>query len=268
MHDKNIIVNLAIQSLIKEASMAPKPGLVDPLDNGSHSDMDYIMFLNSSIALKTGFMAYYDAGEKHEGSNKELFAKIRLIGMDNEQSMYASTANVNTHKGANFIYGIIIAIIGLKARPSLSEIRFIMMDMTQGLVEAELASLREYKTHGEKVYQEYGYTGIRGQVEAGLPLIFEHTLKIMKEDKDYNTNLKLALLYLIQHNDDSNMLKRGGIEGLNYGKELAAKAYTNLDQHLDYMNEEFKKYYLSPGGSADLLAITIFLDLYNDFIND
>lgn len=267
MLDKDIIVNLAIDSLISEASLYPKPGLVDPLDNGSHKDMNYIMFVNSSIALETGFKAYYEAGNQHLGSHRELFDKIRSIGMDNELAMYQSTKDVNTHKGANFIYGIIIAIIGHYKRPSLEQIRTVMMEMTEGLVERELSSLSEFKTHGEKVFKEYGHTGIRGEVENGLPLIFDQTLDIITASNDYIKNLKLALLHLIKNNDDSNMIKRGGIKGLEYGKALANQDYLDIDKHLGFMNDEFKKYNLSPGGSADLLAVSIFLVSYKNFIN-
>ena len=266
MINEELIIELAVKSLIQEVSLYPKPGLVDPVDVGSHDDMDYYTFIDSSFALIPGFRKYYQTGQKHEGSPRELFDRIRKVGMKNEELMFLATGNINTHKGANFLYGVVISAIAYLGSPSLEELRRVIQNMTVGIVEEELASLKEFKTHGEKVFDQYGFTGIRGQVEDGLPLIFEVALPIIKENKDYPMQLKKALLELIRWNNDSNMLKRGGIEGLNYGKDLAKQEYQDIDQHLLLMNQQFVKRNLNPGGTADLLALTIFLKMYEEKI--
>lgn len=262
--NEDLMIELAIKSLIQEVSLYPKPGLVDPVDCGSHDDMDYYTFIDSCFALVPGFRNYYRTGLVHKGSARDLFDKIRRVGMANEDSMFLATANINTHKGANFLYGVVISAIAYANKPTLDELRAVIQEMTKGIVEEELASLTEFRTHGEKVYREYGFTGIRGEVEEGLPLVFEVALAIISQRKDYHSNLKKALLELIKLNNDSNMLKRGGIEGLNYGKELANQPYDNIDEHLLMMNEEFVQRNLNPGGTADLLALTIFLKMYEE----
>lgn len=262
--NEDLIVELAIKSLIQEVSLHPKPGLVDPLDCGAHDDMDYYTFLDSCFALAPGFRNYYRTGQAHQGSPRALFDKIRSVGLKNEESMFAATANINTHKGANFLYGVAIAAIAYLKIPTLDELRLVIKEMTAGIVEEELASLTAFKTHGEKVYQEFGYTGIRGEVEAGLPLVFDVALPIIREGNNYQESLKRALVELIKVNNDSNMLKRGGIEGLNYGKKLAQKTYVNIDDHLSMMNDEFIQKNLNPGGTADLLALAIFMKMYDE----
>lgn len=264
--NEDLIVELAIKSLIQEVSLHPKPGLVDPIDCGAHDDMDYYTFIDSCFALSPGFRNYYRTGCAHQGSPRALFDKIRSVGLANEESMFSATGNINTHKGANFLYGVAIAAIAYLGEPTLDELRAVIKEMTAGIVEEELASLTTFHTHGEKVYEEFGYTGIRGEVEEGLPLIFETALPIISEENDYQHNLKRALLELIKLNNDSNMLKRGGIEGLNYGKELAQQPYEDIDEHIRMMNEGFIRKNLNPGGTADLLALAIFLNMYQNEI--
>lgn len=260
---KNRIVLLALKALLMELSLHPKPGLVDPLDNGSHSDMDYLTFLDSCFALAPGFDRYFDAGLYHQGTAPQLFDMIRSIGIENEKAMFKATVDINTHKGANFLFGIVLAALAYFELPDLLSLRQGIKDMTAGLVDRELRSLTEYKTHGEKIFERYRYTGIRGEAEAGLPCVFELALPIlMEEESDFSYRLKKALLALIAVNDDANMLKRGGMSGLEYGKELAGMPYEDIDSHLETMNSRFKERNLSPGGSADLLALTIFLYYY------
>lgn len=259
------LIDLAIKSLVLEVSLYPKPGLVDPIDAGSHTDMNYFTFIDSCFALRPGFLNYYKTGLNHKGSPSELFDKIRLVGMDNENNMFEATNNVNTHKGANFLYGVVIAAIAYKNYPKLRDLQKLIKEMTKGLVFRELESLQDFKSHGEKVYQKYEIAGIRDEVEKGIPHAFDIALPLISEINDLN--LKKALLALISSNDDSNIIKRGGIEGLVFAKDLANKININTDEteinkHLLHMNTEFKNLNLSPGGSADLLALSIFLKMY------
>ena len=261
---KNDLVSLALKSLILEVSLYPKPGLVDPMDLGSHDDMDYNMFLESCFALVPGFEAYFDAGLNHRGTLPELFEVIRNVGIENEKAMFHATENVNTHKGANFLYGVVIAAIAFMDMPDLKTLREGIQAMTSGLVDAELKSLTVYKTHGERMFCDYGFTGIRGEVEAGIPHVFEVALPMLDSDNDKVVARKKALLALMQSNNDTNMLKRGGIEGLEFGKSRAHSPYQDLDEHLIQMNYEFIERNLSPGGTADLLALSIFIQMYRD----
>ncbi|CAM2761809.1 triphosphoribosyl-dephospho-CoA synthase [Erysipelothrix tonsillarum] len=261
---KNDVLLLALKSLILEVSLYPKPGLVDPIDSGSHRDMNYNMFIDSSFALMPGFDAYFEAGKNHCGSYEELFDVIRSVGVENEHKMFAATGNVNTHKGANFLYGVVIAAIAYMEYPNLDTLRQGIQRMTKGLVDRELTSLTSFHTHGERMYRDYGFTGIRGEVEQGIPHVFEVSLPVLDAYDNQDLASKHALLALIQSNNDTNMVKRGGIEGLAFGKKLASAPIQNLDDHLKLMNEAFIERNLSPGGSADLLALSLFMKMYRD----
>ena len=260
---------LAVQSLLYEAVLTPKPGLVDAYDPGSHSDMDIFTFIDSSLALEDSFEAYYNMGRLHSMSAPELFQAIRYTGMDAEAAMFEATHKINTHKGANFSFGIVLAAMGACHRDGiydLKDIRTYIMAMTQGLVARELENLDEYRTHGEQMYLKHNITGIRGEVESGFPIIFDLALPYyLKQDTlPQNERLLKTLLTMMVHNDDSNILKRGGFEGLEFAKAQSQIALNAPDviEAVHTLNKAFIEKNLSPGGSADLLALTHFLAQY------
>ena len=45
------VAQQATRSLLYEVSITPKPGLVDRIDSGAHTDMDFFTYLDSSVAL-------------------------------------------------------------------------------------------------------------------------------------------------------------------------------------------------------------------------
>ena len=102
---------LATQALLHEVALAPKPGLVDRFDEGSHSDMDFSTFLNSTAALSVSFKKIADFGYTFSGDNlKEALPNLRFIGLEIEADMFAETHGVNTHKGAIFLLGFSIFV--------------------------------------------------------------------------------------------------------------------------------------------------------------
>lgn len=263
------LVNLAVQSLLYEAALTPKPGLVDAANSGSHSDMNIFTFIDSSLALEESFKKYYDCAKTHSLQPQELFQAIRHIGIEAENAMFEATNNINTHKGANFSFGIVLAALGACHKDSiydLNSVRTYIMEMTKGLVKRELEDLQEYHTHGELMYQKHKITGIRGEVESGFPLIFDHALPFYLSNQKINEQecLLKTLLILMSYNQDSNILKRGGFEGLTYTQEAARNALKKpcVIKAVETLNKEFISRNLSPGGSADLLALTYFLAKY------
>ena len=147
---KNYIGNAIREALMGEVRTSPKPGLVDQIDCGAHTDMDLHTFERSTEAiapyLTDMFMAGFapeaetaaleieelETGEDSdaadavgaEGSETEeerLFQKIRHIGVEAEKAMFAATEGVNTHKGMLFTMGIVLAAAGLHFRREYSE---------------------------------------------------------------------------------------------------------------------------------------------------
>ncbi|MFD2306259.1 triphosphoribosyl-dephospho-CoA synthase CitG [Enterococcus termitis] len=276
-----IISNYALQSLLFEAALYPKPGLVDPISNGAHTDMDYLTFLDSSQALAPYFYDYLQLGLAHEGSPVELFQKVRLLGQQAERAMLEKTNGINTHKGANFSFALILASIGKLLQNKQLYLPFSEADthavfdytkrMTVSLLEQDFSDLanKSMLTNGEKLYLDHGFTGIRGEAAAGYPALQLTALPFLRQRHSSNDkkNFLLLLLSLMATVEDSNLINRGGLDAWKQVKKLAAQQLATLsDEVTIYELEESLAVFdqvliqknLSPGGSADLLALSYF----------
>lgn len=276
----------AQRAILYEAVLTPKPGLVDAVNTGSHHDMDIFTFIDSSSNLFKGFYLYAKAGLECKGSEKELFSAIRKIGIQVEKDMFKATKNINTHKGINFSMGIVLAAVGYYLRdkdideniilaPSdTDEILNTVRVMTEGLVKRDFENIKkkEKLTHGEKLYVEKGFSGIRGEAERGFPTVEKTSLPRLREighsDMSMEQKLLDVLFHLMSISDDSNIVNRGGLEGLDFVK-AASKEFLETGiifedgfrEKIQEMNNLFVEKNISPGGSADLLSITIFFGM-------
>ncbi len=275
----------ALKALLHEVSLSPKPGLVDRFSSGSHTDMDYATFLNSSAVLAVYFKEIAEFGFSFSSHNgRDALPKLRQIGLQMEEDMFGETKGVNTHKGAIFLLGFSLFVSANKIKnKSFSYDSFVdqIKELNGSLVEKELGKKLhpKGKTHGEVCFEKFGEKGkgIRGEMEAGLPCVFKHAMPALNSCFD---NLKLesnssirfgltkALLSLIAHNNDSNILYRRGERILEELKDLSQQAFdvygTNLfnDKYLILMNF-CRQNRISPGGSADLLAVSYFIYMVN-----
>lgn len=275
----------AVTSMLYEVSAVPKPGLVDRLNQGAHQDMDFFSFMASTAALSSYFIKCAFQGAKFHGDNPwELFESLRPIGIEAENAMLRSTGGVNTHKGLIFSMGIISAAAAwcIKEKkdhsPDAEEICEKVSQMTRGLCSKELYSMEKTErfTHGESQYKKHGFRGIRGEVENGFPTVRAHSLPVLtqlKSMKLYHINdiLVQTLLHLMAVNEDTNIGARHDMETLSYVRKYASEAlnaggmFTSEGVNIvREMDRDFIKKNISPGGSADLLAITIMFDLLNE----
>ncbi|TCO79333.1 triphosphoribosyl-dephospho-CoA synthase CitG [Marinisporobacter balticus] len=275
------IESIAVRALLYEVSTTPKPGLVDRKNNGAHRDMDFFTFIDSSIVLG---QIFYDAtltGIAYKGDLKELLHAIRPIGRSGEEKMFAVTNGVNTHKGLIFSLGIIAAAIGSLYQEKKRD-RWLAYDicnqvklMTKDLVDQELKKKDFGKalTYGEQLYVKHGITGIRGEVASGFQTVCTYGLPLLKglmksKKGTFNERLIQVLLCLMVHTEDSNILGRHDLDML---QKVQARAKIVFEQGGVFSKngleniEEFDKWcinhWVSPGGAADLLAITIMLYL-------
>lgn len=273
------IASIAVKSMLYEVTCFPSPGLVSINSNGAHKDMDYFTFIDSTSIL----IKYLFEITKRSFSNtspKILFNEIREIGKDGEKSMLKVTNGVNTHRGMLFLMGICCAAAGriIYAKKSFSSLRSTIIEMCSGLVENELVieKPKTTMTHGEKLYDKYKTHGIRGEVESGLPIIFEYSLELYKSKADLNTNDRLVhtLIGIMQFCEDSNVMYRHSKEVLyevqakaRYIMELGAMTTKEGIAEIKSLNFEFSQRNISPGGSADMLGTTVFIDAIEKYIS-
>ncbi len=272
------IRRLATKALLYEVSVTPKPGLVDRYNSGAHRDMDFFTFLNSSLSLSDYFYICAEQGINFNGDNySDLLKSMRSIGIKAEKDMFNATEGVNTHRGLIFSIGIISVSTGLhfkkygKEYISASEISDIVKLLAEDItVELNCINPNKNLTYGERLYLQYGVKGIRGEAEAGFETVLVHSLPVLKsllkEEKHINDILVNILLHLIVNTEDSNILGRHNSKILDYAKEKAENAlkhggYFTTEGRLlvEEMDRCFIEKNISPGGSADLIAVTLML---------
>ena len=264
----------AYWALLEELSTTPKPGLVDRNNNGAHADMQTKHFVASAIALRPYFCRMAEVGFlTRDLSPTETFQKIRQIGVEAETAMFKATFGVNTHKGAIFSLGLLCAAAG-RVDPvnwSAQALCSTCAAMVSGIVARELGNVTEdtAKTPGEKYYALYGVDGARGQAERAFPAVLRAGLPMLEKGLQQGLSLQEAgsavLLHLIAAHDDTNLIHRGGRENqLRIRQELASllaqEPFPSREKLLE-LDDRFIAENLSPGGSADLLALTYFLHL-------
>ena len=189
-----------------------------------------------------------------------------------ERRMLLATGGVNTHKGAIFTLGVLCGAIGRlwTAETGFPDVDSILNEaaaMTRETLAQELHAAR-WNTAGEGLYQKYGVRGIRGQVADGLPAVRSVSLPafraLLARGLDRNHAASVTLLHLIAAVEDTNLLHRGGPEGAAWARvqarSLLAGSEPPAPEAIAAMDEAFIERNLSPGGCADLLAVTLFLD--------
>lgn len=282
------VAQLATKALLYEVALTPKPGLVDRANNGSHHDMNYYTFLNSIMALTPYFQEYVDLGYQHEGTLEDLFDYCRVIGIQAEQDMLEATRGINTHKGANFSFGVILTATGyfLKNNPKLpleaidvETILVIVQKMTENLIKHDFAKihLKAKLSNGERLYLEKGMTGIRGEAANGYPAVHHLLLPFLRQYRESHEKDEVVLLrslvLLMSEVEDGNILHRGGYDAWQQvKKDMLVLHEANLNQ-VDFMedltayDQKMMERHLSPGGAADLLAIGIYFAFLEEIFN-
>jgi len=259
-------------ALNQEVNTTPKPGLVDRNNNGAHRDMGLRHFFASSNALRPYFYQFAEAGMHTRDSKPDnTFVRIRQIGIEAEQAMYSATGGVNTHKGAIFSMGLLCAAAG-RLPPHMWKAELLLGEcaaMANDLVKKDFAgtTIEGAKTVGEELYTKYGITGVRGQAEAGFPAVKTIGLPIYKEairqGLSENHAGCITLLHLIASTDDTNLIHRSTRQKqLEIQRQIRGMLEKDTFPKLETIAELDKTFIannLSPGGSADLLAMTYFL---------
>ncbi len=266
--DAQTIAETAVQSLKDEAYTTPKPGLVDRDNQGSHKDMDLNLFLKSASCLKEYFNTAFITGyENRHLDTQEIFDILKGIGIKAEKTMYSATGGVNTHKGIIYSMGILCTCLGMAYTHTKP-----MANLTRVLSYCSALAISSYgknteETRSDVIKRLYGLDGIRGEAASGFETVRSIGIKAyekyLKKELCPNDAGSCTLVELIACTEDTNLYHRGGAEGARWAKESAQsllKSYKvpSIDK-IREIDKEFIKRNLSPGGCADLLALTYFL---------
>jgi triphosphoribosyl-dephospho-CoA synthase len=260
------IAALAESSLRREIETWPKPGLVSHIDTGSHTDMDADTLRCSASALRPFFAELVAAGMK-----SEAMSALRKIGLRAERAMFDVTGGVNTHRGAIFGMGLLCAASGLRASgrvdPHLSLGSLLSRQWARDIVVGP----RLPHSHGERAERRYGAGGARLEAAKGFPSIYTVGLPALHSaarlrPNDAEAARVQACFALIAAVEDTNLLHRGGAEGLRFA-QFATRAFIDHGgvgqpawrQSAETVHRAFVERRLSPGGAADLLAMSLFV---------
>lgn len=273
---------LAVKALLDEAALFPKPGLVDPVSQGAHSDMDFTTLVRSAAALQQGFYKCARIGYESAAPAQPIAAavrkQLRTAGLALEKAMFTETHGVNTHKGAIFIFAYLLGAAGQLSGVTQLDGICNGVELTEtlcaqvralaaGLCSKDMAgvSAKRTLTHGEQVFLQYGCTGIRGEVEAGLPLVQRNAAYLAGLTHLTQRDAYLyTLLHIIAENKDTNVLFRAGSAALRDLQTRCASIITSgaagstLYAAVEALDVYCIERHISPGGSADIFAAVLF----------
>ncbi len=253
------IAAAAVQALLCEVAVTPKPGLVDRDNPGSHRDMDIFTFLGSASVLQPYF-------ERCAGL--QTLEQLRYPGKLAESAMFRQTGGVNTHKGAIFSLGLLCCAAG-QADPTPEAILQTVSKLAAGIT-GELGHRSD--TAGQRLYGAWGITGIRGQAEQGFPAVLHTGLPVLRQGLERGLSLNdaaaVTLLHLFTVCQDTNCICRGGFDTwqqrVQQVKDLLEQESFPPVSRIWELDRQFIRENLSPGGSADLLSLTLFLHFFCD----
>lgn len=262
------LADLAVDALIDEADLSPKPALVDRRGNGAHTDLHLGLMHASALSLWPAFKEMALAAIEFGEVGVPLREAIGRMGREGEQAMLATTGGVNTHRGAIWALGLLVTACALE--PESSEAGSI------ALRAARLALLEDRYaprplSHGAQVAQRYGVRGAREEAQLGFPSVLQRALPQLKRSRavghgEQNARLD-ALLAIMTTLADTCVLYRAGEYGL-HTMQLGAQAVLDAGgsaslagrRRLHELDEQLITLNASPGGAADLLAACLFID--------
>lgn len=271
-----IIGHLASMALQAELDTTPKPGLVDRNDNGAHRDMDHALMQRSIQALHPYFVRLAQLGF----TDKQPFHdEIVNIGIEAEREMFKATGGVNTHKGALFSIGLAAVALAGESFCRITQAErcgtMAYNDVNSKQIQSlsnSIASLARLfpdtnGTHGSKAKANNILKGALDNAREGYTQLFKAWLPfyIDRIAEGDNYALHKTLLRIMCDLDDTNIVYRTSMETMQEVKTEARQMLdtyrniVNFEAALQAMNTDYIHRNISPGGSADMLSLVVFL---------
>jgi triphosphoribosyl-dephospho-CoA synthase len=256
------LASLARQALIAEAELTPKPGLVDRRGAGAHTDLSLAIMRRSALTIEP-YLGQMAVISTRTHPSQWLRERLAVIGRHAERAMLQATGGSNSHKGAIWVLGLLISAAAIQEDDPAS---------TAGKIASfEDRATSRLVSHGDVVAAKYGVTGARGEARRGFPHVVDVGLPTLHSKRLSGATENVArldtLLSIMSRLDDTCLLYRGGERALATAKrgaaavERAGGSGTAIGrQRLQRLDRQLLELNVSPGGSADLLAATLFLD--------
>ncbi|WP_122571881.1 triphosphoribosyl-dephospho-CoA synthase [Pseudomonas viridiflava] len=262
------LADLAVDALMDEANLSPKPALVDRRGNGAHTDLHLGLMHASALSLWPTFKLMAEAAAQFKIVGQPLREELGRLGREGEAAMLRTTGGVNTHRGAIWALGLLVTAAALDVN-----------DCTSAAIcqrAARLALIKDRQvvasnSHGSIVAQRYGAMGAREQAQQGFPAVTNVALPQLQRSRaagsgEQNARLD-ALLAIMTTLADTCVLYRAGPEGLlamQQGAQLVLDAGGSASlagrRELHELDKQLLALNASPGGAADLLAACLFID--------
>lgn len=272
-----IIAHLATRALHAELDTTPKPGLVDKDNSGAHRDMDHALMSRSIRAIHPYFVRLALLGFAADMPSHDDIVKT---GIEAERAMFVATNGVNTYKGALFSMGLAVVAAAGKAWQGYS---ITPQTLSAAISKLAFAFPDTKGTHGSKAKQTAAsetatFKGALDNAREGYPMLFNDWLpfyaNLSKNGEPHA--LHLTLLRIMCDLDDTNIVYRTSLAMMKQVKEESRSVLsrwseathgtpqddggTNLDTILGDMNRSFVQRNISPGGSADMLSLVVFIN--------
>lgn len=265
-----IVAHLATRALKAELNTTPKPGLVDTHDSGAHRDMDHALMMRSIRALHPYFVQLATLG--YDSTQLPAHNDIVSIGLEAEKAMFKSTGGVNTYKGALFSMGLALTaatfIIGRgKVATTTHGKEYVPGDLLSAIIIQLANGFPDTRgTHGSQAKQA---AQAGGSLKSALDNAREGYTQLFGEWLPfYETRIKgddsyvkhKTLLRIMCDLDDTNIVYRTDYDTMLNVKTLARHLLEDFSEAgIDDLNRDFVSRNISPGGSADMLALVVFL---------
>ena len=261
------LADTATQALIDEARLSPKPGLVDSRSSGAHQDLNLDLMVRSAHSLTPTFYALA-LHSWQRPADIALRQDIGRLGRAGEAQMMVETGGVNTHRGAIWAMGLLVSAVAMQPESLLPQ--HIAQRAAKIAALPDAFSPKKF-SKGSHAVQRYQVPGAREEAQGGFPHIIGCALPQLHRSRSLGASESEAqvdaLLAVMTRLTDTCVLSRGGLPALNAMHQgaqavLAAGGMHSVAgrQQLRRLERRMLSDNVSPGGAADLLAATLFLD--------
>lgn len=272
-----LLADFAVDALIAEVNLTPKPALVDQRGSGAHDDLTLVLMQRSAHSLKPMFLKMAQAAFQHRTCSLALREAIGEIGRAGETVMLETTGGVNTHRGAIWALGLMVTATALKSLTTKSVSAIELCKLAGKIAKIEDRFIpQQTSSHGQYVQKKLGINGAKFQAQQGFPAIIHFGLPTLHKSRQIQgneTNARIdALLAMMTTLDDTCVLYRSGEVGLARMQQgaqavLDLGGYSTVAGKLNFylFEQDLLDLRASPGGVADLLAATLFIDRVEQF---